>query len=573
MTQLRRTLWLAVFAAAPFLLPSPAFAQSGTVTDDAFISSNSTTQFYNQNGHGISLIVAGSSATVGAAQVGTLKLYLSPATSPSGAIDIYSVTSPWSESTLTPSSQPTLASTPFATGINVGNANSFLVVDVTPLVKEWLVKDSANNILDNDGIALMAHNSSTYVAFDSKEDFITSHEPRLEVVLVDSGPPGPTGPPGPMGLQGPPGPMPVGAALTTTSNTFAGSQTINGNLILKGTGAGIQFGDGTLQTSAATGSVSGVPSGFMIFGTSATPPPGYTFSSAIGLGNSWAGVASMPTGRIYLAAAAVNGKVYAIGGIGNSTGALNTVEVYDPATDSWTTAAPMPTAREALVAVAVNGKIYAIGGNGALNNLNTVEVYDPATNSWTTAAPMPTGRFWMSAAAVNGKIYVIGGSPNLNTVEEYDPATNSWTTAAPMPTGRGQLAAAAVNGKIYAIGGNAYYPAIFNTVEEYDPATNSWNTAAPMSTVRFAGAAAAVNGKIYAISGSSGSAILNTVEVYNPATNSWVTAAPIANARVYLAAAEANGLIYAVGGDTDSHQRNLVERYSPPLTLFSFIKN
>jgi hypothetical protein len=211
----RRILWFAVFAAAVLLLPCRAAAQSGTVTDDAFLSSNSTTQALNLNGQGIALVVAGSSATVGPLHVGltktyikfqlqsslpstvaaanvakaTLKLFISPSCNPSGAIDIYPVTSAWAESTLNASSPPAVASAAFATGIAVGKANSFLVVDVTSLVQEWL-NGSANGGLDNDGIELVADTSTTNVIFDSKESFITSHEPRLEIVLVHSGPAG-----------------------------------------------------------------------------------------------------------------------------------------------------------------------------------------------------------------------------------------------------------------------------------------------------------------------------------------------------------------------------------------------
>jgi hypothetical protein len=197
--------------------PGQAWAQSATVTDDAFLSSSKTTEAFNLNGQGISLIVAGSGATVGSVQVGatktyirfqlqsslppavaaanvakaTLKLYLSPLTAPSGAIDIYPVTSAWTESTLT-TSPPTVSSTAFATGIAVGNANSFLVVDVTQLVKEWL-NGPVNGGLANDGIALAADTSTSYVVFDSKESIVTSHEPRLEIVLANSGPQGPAG--------------------------------------------------------------------------------------------------------------------------------------------------------------------------------------------------------------------------------------------------------------------------------------------------------------------------------------------------------------------------------------------
>src|SRR5207302_8788889 len=125
MTQPRKIRCLAVFAAAPLLLPFRASAQSGAVSDDGFLSSSSATQQVNLNGQGIALIVAGSSATVGSASVGTtktyikfqllsslpqnvaaasvakatLKLYLSPGTNPSGPIDIFPVTGSWTEAT------------------------------------------------------------------------------------------------------------------------------------------------------------------------------------------------------------------------------------------------------------------------------------------------------------------------------------------------------------------------------------------------------------------------------------------------------------------------------------------
>ncbi len=59
MIRYSRMAWLAVCVVS-LLVPGRASAQSGTVTDDAFLSSNPTTQQINLNGHGISLIVAGS---------------------------------------------------------------------------------------------------------------------------------------------------------------------------------------------------------------------------------------------------------------------------------------------------------------------------------------------------------------------------------------------------------------------------------------------------------------------------------------------------------------------------------
>jgi N-acetylneuraminic acid mutarotase len=558
-----------------------------------------------------------------------------------GTFDVRLVTGMWNEKTLTYNSAPPaglLIAGSIALDESVGR--DFVLVDITSAVQAWL-SGTANN-----GIVLMASPGSLIsVNFDSKENSATSHDPEIEIEVASVGTPGtpgpagptgptgatgatgpagpagatggvgpvgsagpvgpqgapgipgpigptgktgPQGPQGPLGLtgpQGPPGLMPVGAALTGVPNTFAASQTINGNLILGGAGNGIHFPDGTTQTTAAASSGGGVPSGSMILGNSPVPPAGYTLVGTNVIGNVWVPVAPMPTARYGLATATVNGKIYAIGGADAKNNYLSAVEVYDPISNSWSTAASMPTARNFLATAVVNGKVYAIGGgnNTATNGLNTVEVYDPSSNSWSTAASMPTARYALAAAVINGKVYAIGGfnigsGGIVNTVEVYDPISNSWSTLgmagapASIPTARAFLAAAAVNGKIYAIGGDpAAGGGYLNTVEAYDPISNSWSTAASMPTARAGLAAAAVNGKVYAIGGGN---LPNTVEVYDTNSNSWSTAASMPTARGNLAAADASGLIYAVGGGTGTvFAVNAMEQYAPPVTIYIYVKN
>ncbi len=163
----------------------------------------------------------------------------------------------------------------------------------------------------------------------------------------------------------------------------------------------------------------------------------------------WSTTDGIPSEESGLAAAAVNNKIYAIGG--NNYGNRN----YEFA-NGWTTKAAMPTARGGLAVAVANNKIYAIGGRNRSGSVNTVEEYDPQTNTWTTKATMPTARGGLAVAVANNKIYAIGGrnrSGSVNTVEEYDSQTNTWTTKATMPTPRSGLAAASANGKIYAMGG------------------------------------------------------------------------------------------------------------------------
>jgi hypothetical protein len=149
-------------------------------------------------------------------------------------------------------------------------------------------------------------------------------------------------------------------------------------------------------------------------------------------------------------------------------------ESYNPTTNTWALKTSLPTWQGGFAAAAaVNGKLYGIGGVSG----SSVEEYDPLTDTWTQKAPMPTPRTNCSVSVLNGKIYVIGGtsysaSTYLNTVEVYDPLTDSWAGAAPMQTTRANLTTSVVNGKIYAIGGwtsiqSGTLSILLSSVEEY----------------------------------------------------------------------------------------------------------
>jgi hypothetical protein len=49
----------------------------------------------------------------------------------------------------------------------------------------------------------------------------------------------------------------------------------------------------------------------------------------------------------------------------------------------------MSTARSDIAAATVNGKVYAMGRSGTDGTLNTLEIHDPATNAWTLGPNMP----------------------------------------------------------------------------------------------------------------------------------------------------------------------------------------
>lgn len=238
----------------------------------------------------------------------------------------------------------------------------------------------------------------------------------------------------------------------------------------------------------------------------------------------WASPGEIPEGVNHAGFAAVDGRLYIVGGfLETSFSPAAAVRIYDPATGAWRDGAPMPTPRGALAVAVVGGRIHAIGGNAPRGwdlpphehgtarsdgSVGTHEVYDPATDRWVRRAPMPTARNHLGAAVVGGRIHTVGGrvpgDMELTTHEVYDPATDSWTKAAPLPTGRSGIAVVARGGKVYVFGGETVRVLrrkTFDEAERFEPATGRWQRLPPMPTARHGIGAVPFGDAIYVLSG------------------------------------------------------------------------
>jgi Kelch motif protein/Big-like domain-containing protein len=331
-----------------------------------------------------------------------------------------------------------------------------------------------------------------------------------------------------------------------------GGGTISGGPAVATDSAGLaRLSAWTLGSTGGPNTVTATATGSGIVGNPVT----FTATGEIG---QWTRIAELPTRRFLLAAASVNGKVYALGGV--DVDPMATVEAYDPTAGAWIGRAPMPTARYGLGAGVIDGVLYAVGGTGTGNTGRELEAYDPAADAWTAKAPMPTSRTTHGVAVVDGILYVIGGQDSqgaLGTVEAYDPGTDTWTTKASMPTPRWGLGVAAVNGIIYAVGGtvsgNVEGLAL---VEAYDPATDTWSTRAPLTEQTWGLAAAGGAGVLYAAGGYvwDGSSLNTTanLRLYDPLSDSWRIGTAMPAPRPYIAAAVLNGLLYVFGPEDGS---------------------
>ena len=68
----------------------------------------------------------------------------------------------------------------------------------------------------------------------------------------------------------------------------------------------------------------------------------------------------------------------------------------------WKRGAPMPTSRSEIAAAALDGRIYVVGGIAQWGTTAGLEAYDPATDIWQELAPLPTEVHHMAAAAAGG---------------------------------------------------------------------------------------------------------------------------------------------------------------------------
>jgi hypothetical protein len=133
--------------------------------------------------------------------------------------------------------------------------------------------------------------------------------------------------------------------------------------------------------------------------------------------------------------------------------------MYCPAADAWAAAPPMLRPRASLSAAALNGRLYAVGGQDVRATHANAEIFDPGCERWVPlGSALEQPRKYLGLAAAGGRLLAVGGlgSARLRTaaVEALDPREGRWVALPPMAVPRSSMGVAALHDCLYAVGGN-----------------------------------------------------------------------------------------------------------------------
>ena len=178
---------------------------------------------------------------------------------------------------------------------------------------------------------------------------------------------------------------------------------------------------------------------------------------------SWEPRASLPVPVGAAAAVVVQGDIYLVGGA--PTGGLFR---YDVEADTWKRLSSLGASREHLAAVALDGVIWALGGRWGEEMRATTEIYSMETDSWSAGPEMNEARSGFGAAVLGDQIYVAGGevfNPTKALASTEVLRGGEWEPFEPLPVGLHGVPLVAIEGILYLPGGSDQAGAVSNRGE------------------------------------------------------------------------------------------------------------
>ena len=237
------------------ILPVAARAQTVPLTQDAYVVPFSGTNFGTAttiNAGGVTGAQSLVQFDLTALPAGTTGVNIAKATltlfvnkvAAGGTVNVSETNGLWSEGTVNGGPGTPVPGLAVASGVVVVTPSSYIYVDATQAVQDWL-----NGVSINNGF-IITPSGGVNVAFDSKESATTSHPAMLTVILTATGLPGPPGPPGSAGPQGPSGALgPAGPQGASGAIGIFGANTV---AFSAGTNSGATCTLGQITLNAAT---------------------------------------------------------------------------------------------------------------------------------------------------------------------------------------------------------------------------------------------------------------------------------------------------------------------------------
>jgi RHS repeat-associated protein len=249
--------------------------------------------------------------------------------------------------------------------------------------------------------------------------------------------------------------------------------------------------------------------------------------------------------------------------------------VLDP---RWTSTMTMNAKRQGHTATLLStGKVLVVGGSDGTNALNTAELFDPATGTWTPTATFTGPRQLHTAVQLgtnsntttSGKVLVAGGwsggtttsGAAVNTALLYNVATGAWTAAAALNAARAMHTATVLpSGQVLVAGGMSDTATVLNTAALYNPTTGAgtWTATGAMAikarfhTATLMPTTGPFANKVVVVGGNTGGTTsMAVVQLFNGTT--WTSAgiAQLPAAREgHTATLLANGNLLVTGGKT-----------------------
>ncbi|XP_069062272.1 kelch domain-containing protein 8B isoform X2 [Pleurodeles waltl] len=271
----------------------------------------------------------------------------------------------------------------------------------------------------------------------------------------------------------------------------------------------------------------------------------------------WEVFPPMPTCRVYCTPAFQDGHLFVVGGCSRTGLPLDTVELFDVASQKWMTLPPLTTARAGAAAIAVGKQVLIIGGmDSEQSPLASVEIYNTDEGRWERKADLGQPSMGVTAIERGGR----QGKLPVTAFEAFDLEMKSWTRYPSIPSRRAFANCAMSENLFFSLGGlqqpgphNFYSrPHFVNTVEVFDAEQGVWckpTRSTRMREKRADFVTGILGGRVIAAGGLGNQpSPLNSVEGFNLTKKRWEMLPPMPTGRCSSSSLLTPNMLFVIGG-------------------------